>query len=99
MMVPYDVRNHFWIVAGDESRLWSSAVRTYVAPDAKDFTAWQAAGRLPTRIASEDELWDVLTAQAPDCLPDQDVAQVRFGQRLVSDIPPALHTLLFNQEN
>lgn len=50
-MISYDVKNWFWIVGGDESRAWSSAVGGYVAGYPTD--------RL-TRIASEAELNDVL---------------------------------------
>jgi hypothetical protein len=42
----------FWIIGDDESRFWSSAVDGYVTTAAED------AG--VTRIASEDELTDVL---------------------------------------
>lgn len=66
---PYDVRDHYWIVAGDETRRWSSATRTYVAADDPAHLARLALVGFDTRIASEAELWDVLRDQAPDCLP------------------------------
>lgn len=47
----YDPRDWFWIVAGDDSRAWSSAECAYVGE-------WPA-GRV-TRIASESELTEVL---------------------------------------
>lgn len=53
-------RDHYWIVGGDESRLWSSAACTYVEANDAGYAVWQAGGRFPTRIASEDELRDVL---------------------------------------
>ncbi|MER9170904.1 hypothetical protein NKI12_26835 [Mesorhizobium australicum] len=53
-MIQYDPFNWFWIVGGDESRCWSSATRAYVDTLPAD------AG--VTRIASEDELADVLAA-------------------------------------
>jgi len=56
----YNPENWHWIVAGDESRYYSSAARGYVEP---------VPGVLVTRIASEAELWDVLREQAPGCLP------------------------------
>jgi hypothetical protein len=47
----------YWIVAGDETRWWSSASAAYVAP----VQLWLDAGNLPTRIANEAELSDVLS--------------------------------------
>lgn len=51
-MVDYDPFDWHWIVASDESRYWSSAAGAYVDALPED------AG--VTRIASEDELTDVL---------------------------------------
>lgn len=50
-MMDYRPGNWFWIVAGDISRVWSSAASAYV-------TEWDA--ERTTRIASEAELRDVL---------------------------------------
>lgn len=50
-MTTYDPRDWFWIVAGDESRAWSSASSAYVITWPDDRV---------TRIASESELSDVL---------------------------------------
>ena len=52
----YDPYNWFWIVSGDESRWWSSKAGAYIKPD----QGFIAAGGVPTRIASEDELDEVL---------------------------------------
>lgn len=52
MDAAFDHRNWFWIVAGDETRFWSSAARAYVE------TLPDGAG--VTRIASESELDEVL---------------------------------------
>lgn len=46
----FDPRNWFWVVAGDETRFWSSAAGAYV----------EAVPEVFTRIASEAELADVL---------------------------------------
>ena len=52
MIIPdYTPENWHWIVAGDDTRAWSSAANAYV-------TEWPA-DRV-TRIASEAELRDVL---------------------------------------
>jgi hypothetical protein len=52
MTLPYfDVTDWFWIVAGDESRAWSSAAGAYVTDYPTDRV---------TRIYNEQELTDVL---------------------------------------
>lgn len=60
MTAPYDPAAWFWIVAGDRTQWYSSAAGTYVPPDSAAAVAFLAAGNIPTKIASEDELWDVL---------------------------------------
>jgi hypothetical protein len=59
---PYDARDHYWIVAGDETRLWSSASAGYVPAGDTGYLAWSGAGGWPTRIVSEEELDAVLVA-------------------------------------
>jgi hypothetical protein len=61
-MLSYDPIAHYWIVAGDDTQVWSSALPGYVAADNADYLAWRDAGGLPTRIASEEELDAVLVA-------------------------------------
>ena len=56
----YDPFDWYWIVAGDESRVWSSKASTYVPADDATFQGWLDRGGIPTRIASEQELADVL---------------------------------------
>ena len=67
----YTPGNWYWIVAGDESRVYSSARARYVPPDDPIYTAWLQSGRLPTRIASERDLVDVLLAQYPAGAPPE----------------------------
>ncbi|TGQ19339.1 hypothetical protein [Mesorhizobium sp. M00.F.Ca.ET.217.01.1.1] len=52
----------FWIVARDETRFWSSAAAAYVTE--------LPEGAGVSRIASEEELWDVLVAKFPQGLPE-----------------------------
>lgn len=59
-MKTYDPTNWYWIVAGDESRAFSSAAGNYVPANNAAFAAWKADGTVPTRIASEVELGEVL---------------------------------------
>jgi hypothetical protein len=59
-MKPYDPSNWYWIVNGDETRVYSSASGDYVQPDDASYVAWSGDGSLPTRIANEAELGEVL---------------------------------------
>lgn len=52
--------NWYWFVGGDETRVFSSKVGDYVAPDDPTYVAWRAAGNLPTRILNVAELGEVL---------------------------------------
>lgn len=58
----YDPSNWYWIVAGDQSRAYSSASGDYVPVSDAIYQAWLTAGNAPTSIASEAELGDVLAA-------------------------------------
>jgi hypothetical protein len=55
----YNPADHYWLV-GD--RIWSSALPGYVAAEDAIYAAWVDAGSWPTRIASEEELDEVLLA-------------------------------------
>lgn len=59
-MKNYTPTDWYWIVAGDETQLFSSAIGDYVQADDATYQAWAADGTLPTRIASEIELGAVL---------------------------------------
>jgi hypothetical protein len=59
----YDPADWYWIVAGDESRAWSSVRATYVPASDTAFAAWLSEGNRATRIASEFELDQVLRQQ------------------------------------
>jgi hypothetical protein len=59
-MKSYDPQNWYWIVAGDETRAFSSASGDYVPAANATYQAWLSDGTRPTRIASEQELGEVL---------------------------------------
>lgn len=61
-MMEYNPADHYWIVAGDASRVWATAATAYVTVGDPAHIAWLAGGGHPTRIASEAELDDVLLA-------------------------------------
>lgn len=55
----------YWIVAGDPSQVYSSAAAAYVPATDPGYLDWLSEGGVPTRIANESELRDVLTQQYP----------------------------------
>lgn len=63
---PYTPSNWYWQIA---DTIYSSAVAGYVSPTASEFIAWKDAGNLPTKIANEAELFEVLTKAYPAGLP------------------------------
>lgn len=84
----YRPADHYWIVAGDETRRWSSAASAYVPQENAGYLAWLAAGGLPARIASEAELDAVLIAsghgdRAPHP-PKRMVLKSLIGARLIA---------------
>lgn len=60
----YDPTNWYWTVAGDETKAFSSKAGDYVASSDVTFRTWVANGNTPTRIASVDELAEVLANAA-----------------------------------
>lgn len=68
MLRPFTADNHYWLIDAD---IWSSALPGYVLPDNRNYQAWVASGGIPTRIASEEELDEVLLAAGfPDRSPN-----------------------------
>lgn len=55
----------FWIVGGDESQVYSSAQPGFVQATDPAYLQWVEEGGMPTRIASLDDLRDVLFEQCP----------------------------------
>jgi hypothetical protein len=57
----FNATDWYWIVAGDPSRIFSSATGDFVQPDAPAYLAWKADGTQPSPIASEEEIGEVLS--------------------------------------
>ena len=81
----YNPRDWYWIVAGDESRVWSSRRKAYVPDDDEDYGTFLALGRRPTRIASEAELAAVLERAVPGWQPAPAAAH------RAARLPPLVH--------
>lgn len=56
----FDPRDWYWIVGGDETRLWSTKAGSYVPATDADFLAWLEAGNVHTQIVSEEDLAGVI---------------------------------------
>ena len=59
-MKTYNPANWYWIVAGNEAQVFSSATGNYVPAGDPTYLAWRADGTMPTRILNETELGEVL---------------------------------------
>jgi hypothetical protein len=60
----YNATDWYWIVAGDETRVFSSKTGDYVQLNDVRYLAWLNLGGSPSRIASEAELGEVLAPTA-----------------------------------
>ena len=86
-MIPtYNPADWYWIVAGDETQVWSSRRKAYIPADHPDCVAFLATGRRATRMGSEAELAEVLNAQFPEGSPraPRHIAPLAF-RRLFTD--------------
>ena len=59
---PFNASNWYWIVAGSTTQVYSSAAVAYVPVADVTYQAWLAGGNMATKIAVEQDLWDVLDA-------------------------------------
>ena len=64
----YNPANWYWII-GAESKVYSSKSNTLVAATDADYVAWTETGNVPTQIANEVELWQVLRTSLPQQFP------------------------------
>lgn len=86
----YDPRRWFWIVGSDESRVYSSERRNYIPADDPLYAGFAGAGGYATRIASEDELREVLAQQYPagwggPAAPVRVIRSLAFRERLPAE--------------
>ena len=68
--------DNYWTVAGDTTRVYSSARATYVPRSDTSYVAWLAANIAPTTSNSEAEVWEVLRKQCPAGLPLQEAKKL-----------------------
>lgn len=65
----YNACNWYWTVAGSTTQVFASGRAAYVPVSDATYQTWVTSGGTPTRIATEQELWDVLAQQCPAGLP------------------------------
>jgi hypothetical protein len=98
MPSPYRAADWYWIVAGSTTQVYTSARTTYVPVEDATYQAWLAVGNYPSRIASEQELWDVLNAAGVP-LPAGAAASDTEKTRLVNTVDRVSLQIAFNHEN
>lgn len=93
--------NWYWIVGGDTTRVFSSAAAAYVPVNDATYAAWlKDTDHLPTAIASEAELWDVLARSYPAGIPaGNSAAQDQYKALLVNRLDQVAMRIAFNHEN
>lgn len=61
----YAPNNWYWIIGGDEANVWSSAACASIPVDDPGYTAWLAAGNMPSQAATMADLQAVFADQYP----------------------------------
>lgn len=90
--------NWYWIIAGSTTQVYSSAATAYVPVTDANYVAWLAKGNLPTKIAVEQDLFDVLSGLG---IPIPTGATISDAEktRQLSKTDKIIFKILFNHEN
>lgn len=98
MMTDYDPKDWYWIVGGDESRVFSSARGGFFPVGDATYQAWLRGGGFPTRIASKAELGEVLAPHfaRPE---DADVLDAYKDSQATKLTVETVAKVTFNHEN
>lgn len=97
-MKTYDPRNWYWFVAGDETRVYSSAGGDYVPVSNPAYVAWASDGTQPTRIDTEGNLGAVLAD--PRVRPTHSGVLAGYLDTQAGDVVDLIQfKVLFNHEN
>lgn len=88
-MKTFDLSAWYWCVAGDESRVWSSAASAWAPIDDAAYVAWLEEGGVTNLIRSEDELCDVLNGPIIAAIETIELKQARPLRELSLGIAPA----------
>lgn len=83
-LVPYSPTDHYWIVAGSTTQVWSSARMAYVPATDETYQAWRESGNYATVINSGADLYNVMLAQVAPAI-------MAGGVTVTSTATPALN--------
>ena len=97
-MINYNPMDWYWIVAGDETQVYSSKSGDYVPATDTTYQAWVASGGVPTRILNADELAEVL-ANASVRPGNADMLDRYKGAQANKLTMEVVAKVLFNHEN
>ena len=97
-MTDYNPLDWYWFVGGDETKAFSSKSGDYVQVNDATFVAWKLAGNAPTRIASADELAEVL-GNASVRPANADILDRYKGSQASKLTMELVAKVLFNHEN
>lgn len=92
-MLAYNPKNHYWIVGGSTTQVFSSALGAYVLITDPNYTAFLAQGRNPTGIPSEAELWEVLSLTTPGAINKRITADRTTSSLTAVNVPDMLFTV------
>lgn len=97
-MKEYNPLDWYWVIAGDETRRFSSASGDYVPVKDATYLAWAADGTQPSRINSEAELGEVLADQRirPQSAGVLDGFKERHANKTVIEVPAKLWFRMVN---
>lgn len=94
----YNPRDHYWIVGGSTTQVYASARAQFVPAVDSTYLAWLGAGNIPTRIASNAELYDVLIdAGFPSGI--ETAGQDRVKDVALDRMDLVMFRIMFNMEN
>jgi hypothetical protein len=90
--VIYNPFNWYWLVTGNVSQVFSSAAGNYVPVGDATYVAWLNGGSSPSRIVSEQELLEVLAAQAPSVKAQFKAGLLAYAQAKASGLIAGLNS-------
>lgn len=95
---PYTPQDWYWIVAGSTTQVYSSAAVAYVAVSNPTYQTWLASGNSPTKIAVEQDLFDVLAGSGA-ALPAGGITSDVLKSSRFDGVPQAVRSWAFDIEN
>lgn len=100
MTSPYDPYHWFWVVGSNATQVYSSEAVQYVSVGNSQYVSWLALGNNPSRIGSEQELWDYLNDKAPGTTPTAGTStDAGKSSRVRDQMSEVVGQILFEHEN